>query len=171
MDSTTHNEQEAKNAALYEKYPELKWLDRVANFMDNSIPIPMTNRKFGLDAIIGLVPYGGDLASFSISGLVIFVITRYGVSLPVMIKMIWNIVLDAMVGSIPFIGDLFDFTFKANRRNMILLKNHYEADGHRMNAWLAGGILLAVLIAAFIGILWMAFKGVALLWNFGAAHW
>ncbi len=162
---TPPTEQQAKDAALYQKFPELKWLDHVSNLMDNSIPVPFTKRKFGVDALIGLVPNVGDLASFSISGLVIFIITRYGVSLPVMLKMIWNIILDASVGSIPILGDIYDFTFKANRRNMNLLKQHYAEDGHRMNPWLAGGILLTVLIAAFTAMLWAVAKFVGFAWG------
>ena len=137
------------------KYPELLWLDRISHLMDNSIPIPFTQRRFGLDAVAGLVPYAGDMTSFAVSGLLVFTITRHGVSFGVLLKMIWNIILDAMVGSIPILGDLFDMSFKANRKNMKLLKAHYDEDGHRMNAWLAGGILLAAVVAVFIGMVFL----------------
>ena len=85
------------------KYPELLWLDRISHLMDNSIPIPFTQRRFGLDAVAGLVPYAGDMTTFAVSGLLVLTITRHGVSFGVLLKMIWNIVLDATVGSIPTI--------------------------------------------------------------------
>jgi Domain of unknown function (DUF4112) len=147
------------------KYPELLWLDRISHLMDNSIPVPFTQRRFGLDAVAGLVPYAGDMTSFAVSGLLIFTITRHGVSFGVLLKMIGNIILDAVVGSVPIVGDLFDMSYKANRKNMKLLKAHYDEDGYRMNAWLAAGILLSVVIAVFIGMVFLVGKVGATLWN------
>jgi Domain of unknown function (DUF4112) len=160
MEQQNQNQNQAET-----KYPELLWLDRISHLMDNSIPIPFTQRRFGLDAVAGLVPYAGDMTSFAVSGLLIFTITRHGVSFGILLKMIGNIILDAVVGSVPIVGDLFDMSYKANRKNMKLLKAHYDEDGYRMNAWLAGGILLAVVVAVFIGMVFLVGKVGATLWN------
>jgi Domain of unknown function (DUF4112) len=151
------------------QFPELVWLDRAAQLMDNCIPIPFTNRKFGIDALLGLVPTAGDLASLGISGLIILTISRHGVSFTVLLKMIWNIIVDALVGTIPVLGDFFDFGFKANRRNMNLLKAHYAEGGSRMNAWLAAGILFFIVMAVFGVVIFYGFRFVSFLWNSVAA--
>jgi hypothetical protein len=149
-----------KEQKTKEQYPELQWLDRVAHWMDNSIPIPFLNYRIGLDAVVGLIPGVGDATTLAVSGLMILAITRHGVSFWVLLKMVWNIILDALVGSIPVLGDFFDMTFKANRKNMVLLKTHYDEDGYRMNGWLAGLLFLLMVIAIFAGITFFLSKGI-----------
>jgi hypothetical protein len=163
MTETTQNS--TQNSAQ-QPIPELKMMDFISNVMDNAIPIPFTQRRFGLDAVIGLIPSAGDLTSLGISGLLILTVLRHGVSFSVLLKMIWNIILDASVGTIPILGDFFDFSFKANRRNVALLKAHYAEGGSRMNAWVAAGILLAVVLTVAFVILFFAAKFVAMVWNY-----
>jgi Domain of unknown function (DUF4112) len=146
--------------------PELKMMDFIANVMDNAIPIPFTQRRFGLDALMGLIPSAGDLTSLGISGLLILTILRHGVSFSVLLKMIWNIILDASVGTIPILGDFFDFSFKANRRNVALLKAHYAEGGSRMNAWLAAAILFTIVIAVAFVLIFFAAKIVGMVWSY-----
>lgn len=147
-------------------YPELKAMEVISNIMDNAIPIPFTKHRFGLDAVMGLIPSAGDLTSLGISGLLILTILRHGVSFSVLLKMIWNIILDASVGTIPLLGDFFDFRFKANRRNVTLLKAHYAEGGSRMNAWLAAGILLTIVIAVAIAVIFVLSKFAVMAYNF-----
>lgn len=154
-----------QNNTTEEKYPELRIMDGISTIMDNAIPIPFTQKRFGLDALIGLVPNAGDILSLGISGLLILTILRHGVSFSVLLKMIGNIILDASVGSIPILGDIFDFSFKANRRNVKLLKAHYDEGGQRMNAWVAAGILFAVVITVAVLMVIFVFKIISLLWN------
>jgi hypothetical protein len=157
--------QQTKDNSI-EKYPELRIMDGISTIMDNAIPIPFTQKRFGLDALLGLVPNAGDILSLGISGLLILTILRHGVSFTVLLKMIGNIVLDAAVGSIPILGDIFDFSFKANRRNVALLKSHYEEGGKRMNAWLAAGILFVIVIAVAVIMIIFVFKAMGVLWSF-----
>lgn len=98
-------------------------LERIAWFTDNAIPIPGTRFRIGLDALLGLFPAVGDVLGAAIQvGLMILAVTRYNVPRPVAARMIANILLDLGVGSVPLFGDLFDAGFKANTRNVRLLR-------------------------------------------------
>jgi len=110
----------------YQNIPDLKWVDRITRIMDSRFRIPGTNFRFGLDPILGLIPGLGDATSFAISGALIYYMAKHGVSRKVIIMMLGNIALDATFGSIPILGNIFDFLFKANQRNVSLLKRHYE---------------------------------------------
>ena len=97
-------------------------LERLAWLMDRAIPIPGTNLRVGLDAIIGLLPGGGDFVAGLIqTGLVLTAVHHYRVPKAVAARMAANVLLDTAVGAIPFVGDAFDAVFKANTRNMKLL--------------------------------------------------
>ncbi len=97
-------------------------LERLAWLMDRAIPIPGTNLRVGLDAIIGLIPGGGDfLCGLIQSGLVLTALGHYRVPKAVAARMAANVLIDMVVGTIPFAGDLFDAGFKANTRNLALL--------------------------------------------------
>ena len=114
---------------------DIKWIDIVTDWMDNKIGIPGTNIRFGLDFLIGLVPYVGDMASFAISGLLLTGMARRGASGMLIIKMMGNVLLDAVVGSIPFLGDLFDLQYRANWRNLKLFEEFYEEGEHQGSGW------------------------------------
>lgn len=163
---TSQQQQEKEQQQLFlTKYPEFRMLDFVSNAMDNAIPVPFTKRRFGLDALIGLVPTAGDMASLGVSGILLLTVVRHGVSFSILLRMIWNIVLDAAVGVIPVVGDFFDFTFKANRRNVALLRAHYSEDSTRMNAWVAAVILFAVILLVFGVVFYFGFTAVGMLWT------
>ena len=113
--------------------PELQWLDLATDFMDSKLRIPLTNIRFGLDAVLGLIPVAGEILSFSISGIMLLAMARHGVSGKVIIMMIGNILVDAIIGAIPILGTLFNIGYKANVRNMNLLQDHYEEGKHQGN--------------------------------------
>ena len=127
----------------------LAWL------LDNSIPVPGTGgRRFGIDAIIGFVPVVGDVLSGGIGLYVVWRGARLGLPRVVVARMLVNTATDIAVGAIPFLGDAFDLWFKANTRNLGLIRRHFE-DPQRStrNDWL---VLLAmigvvVLIVALLG--------------------
>ena len=104
---------------------ELEWINRITQLMDSKFTIPGTSIKFGLDPIIGLVPYFGEIVTFSISGLIVLSMVRHGASGRLVGKMMLNLAVDAITGIVPGLGDLFDVYFKANRRNYKLLKEHH----------------------------------------------
>ncbi len=104
----------------------LKWVESLARLMDSQFRLPGTNFKFGLDPILGFIPLAGALSTYAVSGILVFTMARYGVSRKVVILMFLNILLDALFGSIPIIGNIFDFAYKANDRNVRLLRRHYQ---------------------------------------------
>jgi hypothetical protein len=137
--------------------PPFPWLDRAADFLDSRYRIPGTNIRFGVDFLIGLVPYAGDVVSFLLSGVLVIAMARQGASGKVVAKMLGNILLDATVGTIPILGDLFDLGYKANLRNLRLLQEHYEEGKHQGSAWgiaLAVGLALVLLLVALLYLLW-----------------
>ena len=104
-------------------------LEALATLMDSAIVIPGTNVRFGLDAIIGLVPGIGDLVSGAISSYLIWEARRLGASRWLVWRMMANTAIDTAIGVIPVAGDAFDVMFRANRKNMALLRAHLEKTG------------------------------------------
>ena len=155
------------NANEPQTAPELKWLDTATQFLDNRFRIPGTDIRFGLDFLIGLIPGIGDLASLSLSGLLVTVMARKGASGMVIVKMLWNILIDAVVGTIPLLGDIFDLTYRANRRNLHLLQEHYSEGEHEGSAWPVVIIILLfvflLIFAASYAIWWVLAQSYAIL--------
>lgn len=147
-----------------EEKPELKWLDVTTKLMDNRFRIPGTDIRFGFDFLIGLIPGIGDIASLGISGVLVSVMARKGASGMVIVKMLWNIIVDAVIGAIPVLGDLFDLSYRANRRNLDLLKEHYEEGEHQGSAW---PVVIVVIILVFA----IIFAVTYLIWWLLGAFW
>jgi hypothetical protein len=101
---------------------ELAQLEWIADLLDSRFVIPGTNVRFGIDGVIGLVPGIGDLVSALISLYLIGRASQLGLSGWVKFRMIFNVALDTLVGAVPLLGDIFDVSFKANRRNIALVR-------------------------------------------------
>ena len=98
-------------------------LDRLATLLDNSIRIPGTRIRVGLDGLIGLVPGIGD-SLMLLAGLYVVLRARMlGAPMSIILQMLVNLALEFVVGSVPVLGDLFDIAFKANIRNVDLLRD------------------------------------------------
>jgi hypothetical protein len=138
--------------------PALKNLNSLAKLMDSQFKIPGTNIKFGLDALIGLVPGAGDFATFLISGYMITVLSKNGASGFVLARMVLNVVVDSLFGAIPVLGDIFDVAFKANQRNMKLMQQHYIEGRHKGGAWKVIIPVLLILLIVVGGLAWLAYK-------------
>jgi hypothetical protein len=138
--------------------PALRNMDSLAKLMDGQFTIPGTNIKFGLDALIGLVPGAGDFATFLVSGYMLTVLAQNGASGFVLARMALNVLLDSLVGAIPILGDIFDVAFRANQRNMKLMKEHYVEGRHRGGAWKVVVPLLLVLLVFVVGLAWIAYQ-------------
>jgi hypothetical protein len=127
----------------------LERLRRLGYLLDNSIPIPGTRFRIGLEAIIGLVPGVGDLVGGGFSLYIILQAARMGVPASLLARMGWNLLVDVVVGAIPFLGDLFDAGFKANMRNLALLDRHAQGPVQSRRAsrrFVAGLAILLVLV-------------------------
>jgi hypothetical protein len=105
----------------------LKRLDRIALLMDDQFEIPIIKKRIGLDPIIGLIPGGGDWVVWFVSVYVFWEAARLGAPLPLLVRMASNIAVDLLGGYVPGVGDVFDAFFKANRRNVELLRGHFGA--------------------------------------------
>lgn len=148
--------------------PDLYWIDEITRLMDSKFRLPGTNFRFGLDPILGLLPVIGDFTSFAISGGLILYMVKFGASRKVLILMVLNIFLDATIGSIPVIGHIFDFYYKANTRNINLLRKHYQEEKYQgSGTWII--VLVAALLIAliFLGLwgLWLLIDWLFAWWN------
>jgi len=100
----------------------------VARVLDESLRIPLTNVRIGLDPLLGLVPVLGDAVAGGLSLYVVFEAARLGVSARTLFRMLAYVALDVAGGSIPVVGDVFDAAWKANTRNVALALDDLGAD-------------------------------------------
>jgi hypothetical protein len=104
-------------------------LEGLARLMDGAFVLPGTNIRVGLDVIIGMVPVAGDVVSGVISSYMIWEARQLGAPKWLIGRMMANTLLDTTVGAIPILGDAFDVMFRANMKNMALLRRHMEKRG------------------------------------------
>ena len=132
--------------------------DKVAWLLDDCLRIPGTRFRFGLDAIVGLVPLAGDALGFVVSAVTMVRASRAGVPKPLLLKMGRNVAIDFFGSLVPIFGDVFDTVFKAHRRNFELLRKEYAPMlpdyPQRRGAHWALRLLVALLLAAIGYALW-----------------
>lgn len=97
-------------------------LDALAKLMDVAFIVPGTNIRYGIDGIIGLVPVLGDIITTAISLWVVREARALGAPWHVTMRMLGNVALDGVVGIVPVVGDAFDVMFRANIRNVRMLR-------------------------------------------------
>jgi hypothetical protein len=97
-------------------------LDALATLLDTAFILPGTNVRFGLDALIGLVPGIGDAVTTAMSLYIVHEARQLGAPRHVLLRMLTNVALDGFIGAVPLVGDAFDVLWRANRRNMRLLQ-------------------------------------------------
>lgn len=136
------------------------WVERVAWLMDEKFRLGRGRFRFGLDPLINLIPFLGDIIGFGVSFMLVLVMWRNGASRKVVMLMVINVILDTTIGAIPVVGHVFDFFFKANTKNIMLLREYYyqgkhQGRGNDILAVIFGVILL--LTFALIYLLWKAF--------------
>jgi hypothetical protein len=102
----------------------LRRLERLAVVLDSAIVVPGTRFRFGVDAVLGLFPGGGDVVGAALSGYIIVEAARLGLPASALARMVANVVADTALGAIPIAGELFDAYWKANLRNIAILREH-----------------------------------------------
>ena len=138
----------------------------LARVLDTAVGIPGTKLRFGLDAILGLIPGAGDAVSAALSGYIILAAARAGASKPVLLRMVGNVVLDTVVGAIPVLGDVFDVAFRSNSRNVALLERvaldpvTVDRGSRRL-----GIVVVALLVLGLLGIVTLGFLLARMLWR------
>lgn len=143
-------EQESQPVKIEEGLERLSWL------MDDLIRVPGLGWRFGLDAIVGLIPGFGDTATSLVSFYILASAVRYRVPKVTILRMAMNIGIDYLGGSVPLVGDLFDAWWKSNQMNVELLSKRAtvsasDARKGKLSDWLFVGLIILVLAALAIG--------------------
>jgi hypothetical protein len=131
-------------------------LEVLGRWMDNQFRIPVLGWRFGLNAIIDLVPGIGDTLTTLVALYVLTSAVRYRVPKVTLLRMGLNIAVYFVVGLIPWLGDLFDAWWKPNVRNLTLLRSRatvsaQEAREGRTSDWLFVGLIILVLLGMLFG--------------------
>src|SRR6185295_3849650 len=105
----------------YSRSERIARLDALAALLDSAILIPGTNVRFGVDAVVGLVPGIGDAITTAISLYIVHEARQLGAPGHVIARMLGNVAIDGLVGAVPLVGDAFDVVWRSNKRNMRLL--------------------------------------------------
>lgn len=131
-------------------------LERLSWLMDDLIRIPGINWRFGLDALVGLIPGFGDTATSLVSFYILVSAVRYRVPKVTLLRMGLNIAVDYLLGSLPLVGDLFDVWWKSNQMNVALLSKRATVSAEevrkgKISDWLFVGLIILLLAGMAIG--------------------
>ena len=126
--------QYARAAGPYDPASRRAALDRIdmlATVFDTAFIVPGTTVRFGVESLLRLVPGVGDAMASALSFYLLYEASRLGVPRLLLARMVANVVLEGAVGMVPVAGDAFDVFFRANRRNVALLRAHFARTGYR----------------------------------------
>lgn len=130
-----------------------RWIETFVRLLDDRFTIPGTQLRFGLDALLGLVPGVGDATSAVSSASLFWLAVQRDVPRVVIARMALNVAIDALVGAIPVVGDAFDFYWKANRRNLSLLARYQDPKAVRRarpSDYILLGLVAMLLLSALL---------------------
>lgn len=119
--------------------------------MDDLFRVPVLGWRFGLDALIGLIPGFGDTATSLVSFYILVNAVRYRVPKITLLRMGLNFGIDYVLGSIPLVGDFFDAWWKSNQKNLDLLRKRATVSAEEARAasasdWLFVGVIMLGLV-------------------------
>lgn len=135
----------------------VRHLDDLANLLDNSIQIPGLKFRIGVESLLGMIPIFGDILGAAISSYILFLAAKLGAAKITLLRMALNVAIESAVGVVPIVGDLFDFGWKANRRNVDLLKAHLkDPTKARRTDWVFALLMILALIAILALFAWAA---------------
>ena len=106
-------------------------IDTLATLLDTALVIPGTGVRFGFDALIGLFPVVGDIITTALSLFIVREAYQLGAPGHVIARMLGNVALDGVFGAVPLVGDAFDVLWRANRRNVLLLREWLDHERRR----------------------------------------
>jgi len=104
-------------------------LDRLARVLDSAVRVPGTGIRLGADAALNLIPGVGTVAAQAMSAYLIWEAHRLGVPKKMLARMLGHVVIDLAISSVPVAGWVGDVFYKANLKNMALLREHLDRDG------------------------------------------
>ena len=129
MTVSTISPRQAASGARSARAESVARLEALSRLLDSAVLIPGTNQRVGIDALLGLVPGIGDLVSTALASYLIWEARQLGLPRWKIARMIGNVAADTVLGAVPLAGDVFDVFFRANRRNMRILRDHLERTG------------------------------------------
>jgi len=104
--------------------PAVQRVNKLGRLLDESIPIPGTPFRVGIDPLLGVLPVAGDAVTTAISLYIVAEAFRAGVPRSTLVRMLSYVAVDAVVGSVPVLGTVFDAFWKANKWNARLFETH-----------------------------------------------
>jgi hypothetical protein len=113
----------------YSQRDTIARLDFIAGLLDTAFVVPGTNIRFGIEAIIRLMPGIGDAVASALSCVILIEAHRLGVPARILARMVANVLLEGTAGAMPVVGDMFDIMFRANRRNIRILNDYMRREG------------------------------------------
>jgi hypothetical protein len=130
-------------------------LRTLKNTLDEAFRVPGTNVRFGWDAIVGVVPWVGDVVTALMACVIVMQAYHMGVPKVVQLRMLLNVAIDLVVGAVPLFGDIADVFWKSNSKNFALLEQHAGTPRPASAGdWLfVGGVIAAIAILALIPLL------------------
>ena len=137
---------------MKEKHP---LLHRISHVMDSKFEF--FGIRFGLDFIIGLLPFWGNLTTTSISLFTVVYAAFHGVSVIVLLRMLLNISVDMLITAVPVFGNLADVFWKANSKNYRILENYLQNPDRTVKRSIFAnlailGTYLAIIAGCFYGL-------------------
>jgi hypothetical protein len=139
------------------RFETIDLLDGLSRLMDRCFEIPGSNVRFGINSLLLLMPGVGDAIAGAISTFILVIaLTHYRVPRIVAARMILNSVLDATVSAIPIVGNLWDVWYKADTRNVNLLRQYVTITADpppatwRHWAFVVGVFVLCVALLALV---------------------
>src|SRR4051812_47613115 len=142
-------------------------VERLAHWLDTLFEIPGIRVRFGIDALLGLLPGVGDTASALASVYILRAASEFSVPRMTLARMTLNIVIDLVAGAVPILGDMFDVYWKANRKNVELLRRHLKANPTvqkkltRSDGFFVAGmiaVIALILVASVAGVYFLVTK-------------
>ena len=136
----------------------------IAHWLDDAFRVPGTRIRFGMDPLIGLIPGLGDIVGGLLSTYIVVEAVRARAPRALLIRMLVNLGIDMVLAAVPFVGDLFDAGWKANSRNLSLLRGHIaqpeeaHAASRSFVALLIVGVGLVVVgtaVVSFLTLRWL----------------
>ena len=108
--------------------------------LERSFVIPGTKVPVGLDALAGLVPVAGDVLTAAMGIYLVWEARNLGMSKWQLTRMAGNVGIDMLLGAIPFVGAIPDFFFRANTRNLKIVRRHLDRH-HPATATIEGEVV------------------------------
>jgi len=103
-----------------------KRIEAMEALLEGLFVLPGTNRRVGLDSLVGLIPVVGDFATAAMGAWIVWEARNLGMSKWQITRMAANVGFDTLIGAIPFAGDIFDFFYKSNTKNLRIIRKHLD---------------------------------------------